>query len=172
MSSSNQTGRLPRILGQCAVPRRQCHHCREWIETGEPHDCWTTTIEAATADLTEELRDAWERLHETAAALGDQRIYASHKSIMFARGHVYCFVRPKRSFLELVVFLGRSLRAPQIRRSDARSRTKVAHTLHIRHRDEVESPISDWLGEAYAFAGGASQPKRTSTRTRRRAAKR
>jgi len=29
------------------------------------------------------LRDAWERLRETAARFGDQRIYASHKSIMF-----------------------------------------------------------------------------------------
>jgi|SRR6516165_2434735 len=50
---------------------------------GEEHDCWTTTEEALTQDLSEELRDAWERLRETAARFGDQRIYASHKSIMF-----------------------------------------------------------------------------------------
>jgi hypothetical protein len=85
----------------------------------------------------------------SAAALGEQRIYASHNSIMFARRTCYAFVRPKRSFLELCVFLGRTVRAPQVKRSMASSKTKVAHILQIRHRDEVEAPITDWLDEAY-----------------------
>ena len=59
------------------------------------------------------------------ADLGDQRIYASGTAIMFARKVCYCFVRPRRSFLELWIFLGRTVRAPQIRRSEASSRTKV-----------------------------------------------
>jgi len=41
------------------------------------------------------LRDAWDPLRETAASFGDQRIYASHKSIMFSRQSCYFFVRPK-----------------------------------------------------------------------------
>ena len=80
---------------------RQCYHCKQWIGEGEEHDCWTTTEEALTQDLSQELRDAWERLRETAARFGDQRIYASHKSIMFSRDSCYFFVRPKRSFLEV-----------------------------------------------------------------------
>ena len=48
------------------MARRQCYHCKEWIEEGEPHDCWTTTEAALTEDLSEDLRDAWERLRETA----------------------------------------------------------------------------------------------------------
>ena len=28
---------------------RQCYHCKQWIEEGEAHDCWTTTEEALTA---------------------------------------------------------------------------------------------------------------------------
>src|SRR5215203_4631941 len=95
---------------------RQCHHCKAWLEAGEAHDCWSTTEHALTADLSEDLRDAWERLRETAAAFGEQRIYASHHSIMFARRACYFFVRPKRSYLEICIFLGRPLRAPQVRR--------------------------------------------------------
>src|ERR1700756_5270666 len=91
---------------------RECYHCKQWIEEGQPHDCWTTTEAALTKDLSEELRDAWERLRETAAEFGDQRIYASHKSIMFSRKSCYFFVRPKRSYLELCVFLGRTVKAP------------------------------------------------------------
>ena len=128
---------------------RECYHCKQWIEAGAEHDCWTTTEAALTRDLPEDLRDAWERIRETAAALGDQRIYASHNSIMFSRKTCYCFVRPKRSFLELCLFLGRPLRAPQVRRVDQTSKTKFAHLLQIRHRDEVESPITDWMEEAY-----------------------
>jgi Domain of unknown function (DUF5655) len=156
------------------VARRQCHHCKEWIERGEPHDCWSTTIDVATADLSDELREAWDRLHETAAEFGAQRIYASHQSIMFARDQVYFFVRPKRSFLELVFFLGRTVRAPQVRRSDARSRTKVAHTVHVRHRDEVEAPITDWLRESFDFAAkpAPTAKRRASARKRSTAGRR
>jgi hypothetical protein len=128
---------------------RECYHCKQWIEEGEAHDCWTTTEGALTRDLSEDLRDAWERLRETAVSFGDQRIYASHKSIMFSRTSCYFFVRPKRDFLEVCVFLGRTLRAPQVRRVDRASKSKVVHVLHIRHRDEVETPITDWLQEAY-----------------------
>ena len=74
-----------------------CYHCKQWVEAGEAHDCWTTTEAALTAELGEDLRDAWERLRETAAEFGEQRIYASHKSIMFSRRSCYFFVRPKRS---------------------------------------------------------------------------
>ena len=59
---------------------RQCYHCKQWIERGEAHDCWTTTEAALTEDLSEDLRDAWERLRETAVSFGEQRIYASHNS--------------------------------------------------------------------------------------------
>ena len=97
---------------------RECYHCKQWIEPDEAHDCWTTTEAALTRDLSEDLRDAWERLRETATAFGDQRIYASHKSIMFSRTSCYFFVRPKKSFLEVCVFLGRTVKAPQIRRVD------------------------------------------------------
>jgi hypothetical protein len=47
------------------------------------------------------------------------------------------------------VFLGRSLKAPQVRRVDRASKSKVVHVIHLRHRDEVEAPITDWLQEAY-----------------------
>jgi hypothetical protein len=45
---------------------RECHHCKQWIEPGEAHDCWTTTEAALTRDLSENLREAWKRLRETA----------------------------------------------------------------------------------------------------------
>src|SRR5262245_48621295 len=141
-----------------------CYHCKQWVEEGEPHDCWTTTETALTRDLPEDLQEAWERLREAAVDLGDQRIYASHNSIMFSRKSCYFFVRPKKTFLEVCVFLGRALKAPQVRRVDQSSKSKFVHFLRITHRDEVEAPITDWLREAYQLSdvlAHASKPGAT-----------
>jgi Domain of unknown function (DUF5655) len=147
---------------------RECYHCKQWIEEGEHHDCWTTTEEALTADLSEDLREAWERLRETAVEFGDQRIYASGSCIMFSRDVCYFFVRPKRNWLEVCVFLGRALKAPQVQRADRTSKSKVANILKIRHRDEVEPPMTEWLREAYelpdALAAGPEPKRKTATR--------
>jgi len=151
-------------MGHTSNPRgRECHHCKEWIAPGAAHDCWTTTEAALTDHLSDELREAWERLRDSAAALGEQRIYASGTCIMFARDTCYAFVRPKKRLLELCVFLGREVKAPQIRRADRRSRTKVAHVIRIIHRDEVEPPLTEWLAEAYALQDAMPALK---TRTR------
>ena len=144
---------------------RECYHCKQWIEEGEAHDCWTTTEAALTQGLSEDLRDAWERLRETAVSFGNQRIYASHKSIMFSRKSCYFFVRPKKNFLELCVFLGRKLKAPQVRRVVRASKSKLVHVIQIKHRDEVEAPITDWLQEAYELAD-ALAPKADATRAK------
>ena len=134
-----------------AARGHQCFHCKQWIPAGVEPACWTTTEGALTKGLSEELRDAWERLRETAAEFGEQRIYASHHSIMFSRKACYFFVRPRRNRLEVVFFLDREVRSPQIRKVVESSRTKRAHILHIVHRDQVEAPLTDWLREAYAL---------------------
>ena len=149
------------------MPARQCYHCKQWIEQGEEHDCWTTTEAALTEDLSQDLQEAYERLRETALEFGEQRIYASHHSIMFSRSSCYFFVRPKKSFLEVVVFLNRAIKAPQVKRADEASKLKVANFIRITHRDEVEPPITDWLREAYEW----SEQKKKATKTVKRKTK-
>lgn len=161
------------------MPGRECYHCKQWVEQGEPHNCWTTTEAALTTDLPDDLREAWERLRETAAALGEQRIYASLNSIMFSRTACYCFVRPKSRYLEVCFFLGRIVKAPQITRAMATSRVKFAHLVRVRHRDEVEPPLTDWIREAYdtsdTLSGrrgrGEALKKKTAGTSRRTARK-
>ena len=137
---------------------RECYHCKQWVAAGDAHDCWTTTEAALTQHLDEDLLAAWERLRETGASFGEQRIYASHTSIMFSRKSCYFFVRPKRTFLEVCVFLGRAVKAPQVRRADRVSKSKIVHFIRVRHRDEVEPPLTDWLREAYELAGAPVPP--------------
>ena len=146
---------------------RECYHCKQWIEEGTAHDCWTTTPTALTRDLSDDLREAWDRLHETALEFGEQRVYASHNSIMFSRKACYFFVRPKRKALEVCIFLGRTIKSRQIRRVEPSSRTKLVHFVDVTHRDQVEPPITDWLREAYEksdqLSGRAGAKPRRST---------
>jgi len=128
---------------------QECYHCHQWVEENEQHDCWTTTEKALTEGLSEDLMDAWDRLRETASEFGEQRIYASHHSIMFSRKTCYFFVRPKKKVLELWFFLGRKLKATMIRSTLQSSKLKIAHLVYITHRDQVESPLTDWLREAF-----------------------
>lgn len=154
------------------MPGRECYHCRQWIEAGAAHDCWTTTEAALTRDLPEDLRDAWERIRETAVEFGEQRIYASHHSIMFARKVCYFFVRPKAKYLELCLFLPRLVKSPRIRKVYESSTAKRAHMLRVVHRDEVEAPLTDWLREAYDFANPTVARSRSAMRKEAPAKKR
>jgi hypothetical protein len=147
------------------MPGHQCYHCKEWIEEGAAHDCWTTTEGALTRELSDDLRDAWERVRDSAAELGEQRIYASHHCIMFSRKACYFFVRPKRQALELCIFLGRTIEAPQVRRVEPSSRTKIAHIVHVTHRDQVEAPITEWIREAYEMSDALTRPAGATANT-------
>src|SRR5262252_638215 len=145
----------------------ECFHCKQWVEKDEPHDCWTTSEGALTADLSEDLHDAWERLRETAVEFGEQRIYASHHSIMFSKEVCYFFVRPKLRYLEVCIILGRPIKAPQVRNVMKGSRTKYANIVRITHRDEVEAPITDWLREAYEMHDALRAKSRAPAKRRR-----
>ena len=95
---------------------------------------------------------------------------------MFSRKSCYVFVRPRRSFLQVCVFLGRAVRAPQVRRVERTSASKQVNIIHITHRDEVESPFVDWLQEAYDLpdkltAPGAKRSKRRTSKVKRRRAR-
>jgi hypothetical protein len=68
---------------------------------------------------------------------------------MFSRKACYFFVRPKKKVLEVCFFLGRTVKNSLVRKTLRSSKLKVAHLVHITHRDQVETPLTDWLKEAY-----------------------
>ncbi|HUR88856.1 MAG TPA: DUF5655 domain-containing protein [Ramlibacter sp.] len=129
----------------------ECYHCKQWVEAGQAHDCWTTTESALTKDLSEDLQDAYQRVREAASEFGEQRIYASGSCIMFSRTSCYFFVRPKRNWLELAVFLPHAVKSALLKRVEPKSKVKTANIFRITHRDEVEAPLTGWLREAYDF---------------------
>ena len=150
----------------------ECYHCKQWVEEDEPHDCWTTTEKALTKELSEDLQEAYNRIRETAVEFGEQRIYASHHSIMFSRKACHFLVKPRRNFLEFWIFLGRAVKGPQIKKVVESSRVKRAHLLKITHRDEIDPPITDWMKEAYELQDSPALAKKTSRATAKQALKR
>jgi hypothetical protein len=101
--------------------------------------------------LGEDLRDAWQKLRAFAANLGPQRIYASALSIMFSRKVCYFYVRPKKSFLEVWIFLPREIEGLTTMRGPAK-KVKFCNLFKLVHADQVEEPLTDWISAAYDFA--------------------
>lgn len=107
------------------------------------------TVEDVTRGLNEDFRDAWEKLDSFARELGDQRIYASARAVMFARDVCYMFLRPKKSYLELVFFLNRKFEHPALKKPYEVSKTKWGYTMKVVHADQIEEPLTDWLRESW-----------------------
>jgi hypothetical protein len=103
--------------------------------------------------LSEDLRDAWHKLREFAADLGPQRIYASALSIMFARKVCYFYVRPKKTFLEVWIFLPHQIEGLTFMQGPAK-KVKYCSLFKLIHADQVEAPLTDWIREAFDFAPG------------------
>jgi hypothetical protein len=101
--------------------------------------------------LNEELRDAWQKLRDFAAGLGPQRIYASALSIMFSRKVCYFFVRPKKAFLEVWIFLPREIEGLTSMRGPVK-KVKYCNLFKLIHADQVEEPVTGWIREAFGFA--------------------
>ena len=103
--------------------------------------------------LDEDLRDAWHKLRDFAADLGPQRIYASALSIMFSRRICYFFVRPKKTFLEVWIFLPHKIEGLTFMQGPAK-KVKYCNLFKLIHPDQVEEPLTDWIREAFDFAPG------------------
>jgi len=103
--------------------------------------------------LDEDLRDAWHKLRDFAAGLGPQRIYASALSIMFSRKVCYFYVRPKKTFLEVWIFLPRQIEGLTFTQGPAK-KVKYCNLFKLIHPDQVEEPLTGWIREAFDFAPG------------------
>jgi hypothetical protein len=101
--------------------------------------------------LDEDLRDAWQKLRDFAAGLGPQRIYASPLSIMFARKVCYFFVRPRKTFLEVWIFLPRKIKGLRSMHGPTK-KVKHCNLCKVVHADQIEEPLTDWIREAFEFA--------------------
>jgi hypothetical protein len=111
-------------------------------------DHYNTSEEYLVKNLDENLQDAWFKIREFGASLGQQRIYASGRAIMFSRKVCYFFVRPKKKFLETVIFL-QGKKSPSQFKIVASSKTKFSHTFKLTHSDQVEGDLTEAIREAY-----------------------
>ncbi len=107
--------------------------------------------------LDEDLRDAWQKLRAFGAGLGTQRIYASAQSIMFSKKVCYFFVRPRKTFLEVWLFLPRKIDGLRSMQGPTR-KVKYCNLFKLVHADQVEEPLTDLIREAFDFAQELGRP--------------
>ena len=73
------------------------------------------------------------------------------------------FVVIRLKYLEVCIFLARSVDAPQVRRVRTASKSKLVHFVRVTHRDEVEPPMTDWLREAYETGNALPTGRKPAT---------
>jgi hypothetical protein len=115
------------------------------------HYDWNVTEAQLIDGLNEDLRDAWHKLRDFAAGLGTQRIYASALSIMFSKKVCYFFVRPRKTFLEVWIFLPRKIEGLTSMHGPTK-KVKYCNLFKVIHADQIEEPLTDWIREAFDFA--------------------
>lgn len=109
---------------------------------------WKTTEKALTENLSEEPFEAFQKIREFSVSLGEQRVYASGKAIMFSKKTCF-FVRPKKSFLEVVIFLDTKTKIKDFKSVQVVSKTKYAHTYKLIHADQVEGKLTKAIADSY-----------------------
>ena len=112
-------------------------------------DHYNTSESYLIQGLDEDLKDAWAKIREFGASLGEQRIYASGRAIMFSKKVCYFFVRPKTKYLETVIFLKEKKSSEYFKSIQPVSRTKFAHTFRLTHADQIEGDLVAAIQEAY-----------------------
>ena len=115
-----------------------------------PHE-WGVEESELVDGLEEELRDAWDKLRAFALELGPQRIYASPQAIMFSKKICYFFVRPKKKYIEVWIFLPRKIEGLKSVLGTSK-KEKYSNMFKLVHADQVEEPLTDWIREAFEFA--------------------
>jgi hypothetical protein len=113
-------------------------------------DGWKTTEKAVMDGLSEDLFEAWVKVKKFALSLGEQRVYASGKAVMFSKKTCYFFVRPHKKFLEVVIFLKTPDQKKNFQSVKAVSKIKYAHTFKLIHADQVEGEFTESIQDAYA----------------------
>lgn len=107
------------------------------------------TEQSLTMNLNEDLKDAWLKVREFASEQGPQKIYASGKAIMFSKSVCYFFVRPKKSFLETVIFLKDNKLRTGFKPAVAVTKVKFSHTFKLVHADQVEGVLAEAIALSY-----------------------
>jgi Domain of unknown function (DUF5655) len=115
------------------------------------HYDWNVTESQLIDGLDDDLRDAWHKLRAFAAELGTQRIYASALSIMFSKKVCYFFVRPRKRFLEVWIFLPRKIEGLTSMHGPTK-KVKYCNLFKVVHADQIEEPLTNWIREAFDFA--------------------
>ncbi len=131
---------------------RLCHLCLVKYDERKGHTCVPVTEADLLGSLDEDLRDAFLKLKRGALEFGDQRVYNNAKAIMFSRRVCYMFVRLQKRYLELCFFLPHQIKDSSVHRILSVSKTKFSHMVKLIHPDQVESPLTDWLFEAFEFS--------------------
>jgi Domain of unknown function (DUF5655) len=132
-----------------------CPQCeRTFGRTGQGHLCIpATTVDEWFADEPDEHRQIHERIAEHLDALGDVRVEAVAVGIFYKRRRNLAELRGRADHLGLSMVLPAGRDHERFTRRSPMSGGRTSYLVPLRHPDDVDDQVRDWLTEAWDLCG-------------------
>ena len=132
-----------------------CPQCdRTFGRKGQGHLCIPgTTVDEWFADEPPEHRAIHDRIADHLEALGDVRIEAVAVGIFYKRSRNLAELRGRADHLGLSMVLPTSREHPRFTRRSPMSGGRTSFLVPLRHPDDVDDQVLEWLTEAWDLCG-------------------
>jgi hypothetical protein len=132
-----------------------CPQCdRDFSRAGQSHTCVPAgTLAETLADVRPDLRTVAEAALAALVDIGPVAVEPVRVGIFTRRVHKLAEIRPKATFVQLIVMLPRPVDDPRIARHDPGRGDRIAHYIRLRTVDDLDDQVRSWLAEAYDLAG-------------------
>jgi uncharacterized protein DUF5655 len=136
------------------MPRWTCPRCdREFGRAHQSHTCLPANqIGDSFAGRSPVQREIYDAIAGYVATLGPLHEDAVSVGVFLKAQRKLAEVRPKSKWLELSLYLPRSVEHPRVARSMQLSTTRTVHFFKLFTVDDVDDDLRQWLTEAYDAA--------------------
>lgn len=133
------------------MARWTCPRCdREFGRTRQSHTCVPgCTVDATFAGRAPWLREIYDAVLDHVSTLGPVHEDAVSVGVFLKRDRKLAELRPRSRDLLLLLFLPHRVENEQIRPMSGSTGARIVHRLPLRHRDDVDDAVRDWLTIAY-----------------------
>jgi Domain of unknown function (DUF5655) len=133
------------------MPAWTCPQCdRTFGRRNQSHTCVpSSTLDDYFAGRPPLQREICDAIIGHLRTLGPVNVDPVQVVVLFKRSSTFAEVRAKRDRLTLTFLLSRAVQSPRFARAVPTSANRTAYFVDLRHADDIDDELVDWLTESY-----------------------
>jgi hypothetical protein len=132
-------------------PLWTCPYCRrQFAHRNQAHSCGRFTVEELLDGKPPEMVELYERLADLIRGSGAVVVAPSKTRVLFKVRTVFATVGVSKSWLDVVLVLGRRVKHRRIRKAQEEY-PGIVHFLRIEKAEDLDDDLIGWLQEAYDY---------------------